>query len=343
MRPFFVPLCRLSRDMCFADHLRRKIQQKGPIPFSDYMEEVVRHYYSSERNPIGIEGDFYTAPDLDPILAELLAKQFEEMARAFESFTLVELGAGKGVLARDVLRHRRFPYMILERSPGMRRRQAELLKEYDVTWIEELPNGITGCIFSNEFFDALPVHRVVRRGRVLKEIYVTEDFEEIEADLQEPIEAPLAEGQFADINLEARSWIRRIGESLDAGYHLAIDYGYLRDEYYAQPRGTLMCYWRHQAVEDPYLRIGEQDITAHVNFSDLMEEGTAASLDTVRFTTQMDYLIGLGILNEVERLASAGDAVSLQRLLKVKKLILPGSMGERFKVLIQAKRRDERK
>ena len=221
----------------------------------------------------------------------------------------------------------------------MRRRQAELLKEYDVTWIDELPDGITGCIFSSEFFDALPVRRVVRRGQVLKEIYVTKNFEEIERDLQEPIDAPLADGQIADINLQARKWVRRIGESLDAGYHLAIDYGYMGDEYYAQPRGTLMCYWRHQAVEDPYIRIGEQDMTAHVNFSDLIQEGTAASLDTARFTTQMDYLIGLGILDEMEKLAIAGDAVSLQRLVKLKKLIHPGSMGQRFKVLIQVKRR----
>ena len=93
-----------------------------------------------------------------------------------------------------------------------------------------------------------------------------------------------------------------------------------------------MCYWRHQAVEDPYLRIGEQDMTAHVNFSDLMEE---PSLETILFTTQMDYLIRLGVLDEIEKLATAGDAVSMQRLLKIKKLLLPGSMGERFKVLIQ--------
>ena len=119
---------------------------------------------------------------------------------------------------------------------------------------------------------------------------------------------------------------------LDRGYHLAIDYGYLRDEYFTRPAGTLMCYWRHQAVEDPYVRIGEQDMTAHVNFSDLMEE---PSLETILFTTQMDYLIRLGILDEIEKLATAGDAVSMQRLLKIKKLLLPGSMGERFKVLIQ--------
>jgi SAM-dependent MidA family methyltransferase len=296
------------------------------------MEEVLRFYYASQRNPIGTDGDFYTSPDLDPIFGQLLAKQFEQWALEFDSFTVVELGAGKGLLARDILERHRFPYMILERSPAMRQRQQELLRDYDVTWIDELPRGITGCIFSNEFFDALPVHRVVQRGGRLREIYVTEDFEEIEGDLQEPITAPLSDGQVAEINVEARQWVRRIAASLDRGYHIAVDYGYLRDEFYAQPYGTLMCYWRHQAVENPYVRIGEQDMTAHVNFSDLIEE---PSLETILFTTQKDYLIQLGILNEVEKLATAGDAVSMQRLLKIKKLILPGSMGERFKVLIQ--------
>jgi len=299
------------------------------------MEEVLRFYYSSERNPIGTDGDFYTSPDLDPIFGQLLAQQFQEWAAGFDSFTIIELGAGKGLLARDILARHRFPYMILERSPAMRQRQQELLRDYDVTWIDELPRGVTGCIFSNEFFDALPVHRVVQRRGRLREIYVTENFEEVEGDLQESITAPLAEGQVAEINVEARHWIRRIAASLDRGYHIAIDYGYLRDEFYAQPHGTLMCYWRHQAVENPYLRIGEQDMTAHVNFSDLMEE---PSLETTLFATQKDYLIQLGILDEIKKLATAGDAVSMQRLLKIKKLILPGSMGERFKVLVQTKK-----
>src|SRR5262249_12651745 len=240
----------------------------------------------------------------------------------------------------------------------MRRRQEELLQDYDVTWSDELPQTVTGCIFSNEFFDALPVHRVVRRDGVLREIYVTEEFEEVEVELDPTVGAlyerpggprsasaiarslekmpPLQEGQVTEIGLEARHWIKRIAASLRRGYHLAIDYGYLRDDYYAQPHGTLMCYWRHQAVENPYIRVGEQDITAHVNFSDLMED---PSLETVLFTSQKDYLIQLGILNEMEKLATAGDAVSMQRLLRMKKLILPGSMGERFKVLVQTKRR----
>ena len=296
------------------------------------MEEVLRFYYSSARNPIGPSGDFYTSSDLDPLFGRLLAKQFQEWAAPFDSFTIVELGAGKGLLARDILQTAKFEYLILERSPSMRARQQELLAGFNVRWIDELPKGITGCIFSNEFFDALPVHRVVRRGGVLKEIYVTENFKEIEGPLQEPVDVPVPEGHVAEVNLEAREWIRRIASSLDRGYHLAIDYGYLRDEYFTRPAGTLMCYWRHQAVEDPYLRIGEQDMTAHVNFSDLMEE---PSLETILFTTQMDYLIRLGVLDEIEKLATAGDAVSMQRLLKIKKLVLPGSMGERFKVLIQ--------
>jgi SAM-dependent MidA family methyltransferase len=320
----------------FVEQLRKRIREQGPLSFRDYMEEVLRFYYSSQRNPIGVGGDFYTSADLDPIFGQLLAKQFEQWAQTLDSFTVVELGAGKGLLARDILERHRFPYMILERSPAMRERQQELLRDYDVTWIDELPRGITGCIFSNEFFDALPVHRIVQRGGRLREIYVNQDFEEIEGDLQEPISVQLREGQVADINLEAHQWIRRIAASLDRGYHLVIDYGYLRDEFYAQPHGTLMCYWRHQAVENPYIRIGEQDMTAHVNFSDLMEE---RSLETVLFTTQKDYLIQLGILDEIGRLATAGDAASMQRLLKIKKLILPGSMGERFKVLIQTVRR----
>ena len=322
-----------------VEQLQKRIREQGPLPFSDYMEEVLRFYYSSARSPIGIDGDFYTSSDLDPIFGQLLAAQFEEWAGEFENFTVVELGAGRGLLARDILERFRFPYFILERSPAMRDRQRELLRGYDVRWIDHLPQGLTGCIFSNEFFDALPVHRVVRRGGILREIYVNEDFEEVDGPLQVEIELPVAEGQVTEVCLEARRWIRDIAASLDRGYHLAVDYGYLRDEYYAQYHGTLMCYWHHQATEDPYIRIGEQDMTAHVNFSDLMDEPL---LETTLFTTQMDYLIRRGILLEIQKLAMSGDAESMQRLLKIKKLILPGTMGERFKVLIQRKPQIER-
>jgi len=301
-------------------------------------------YYSASRNPVGKEGDFYTSSNLDPIFGQLLARRFVAMADEIgvlpESFTVIELGAGAGLLALEILRSKQFPYRILERSAAMRERQQQALQGFEVEWIDELPENITGCIFSNEFFDALPVHRYVRRNGVLREIYVAcnEDrFFEIEDTPQVPIDAPVAEGCTADISLDARDWVRRIAACLKQGFHLAIDYGYLEREFYARPRGTLMCYWRHQLSEDPYTRIGEQDITAHVNFSDLIEAGNVTSLKVSSLSSQMDFLIGLGILEEIERLVLSGTAESIEHLQSIKKLILPGNMGERFKVLIQRK------
>ena len=326
-------------------HLRARIRNEGPLSFRDFMEEALYHpefgYYNSTRNPIGRQGDFYTSSDLDPIFGKLLARKFAQMASALgvspEAFTIVELGAGRGLLARQILEHHHFPYRILERSAAMRERQRGSLQGLDVEWLETLPTGITGCVFSNEFFDALPVRRVICRNGALREIHVTSEFSEVEGDLQEPLDITLLEGQLADINTDARQWIKRIGASLDRGYHLAIDYGYQDREFYARPRGTLMCYWRHQAVEDPYLRIGEQDITAHVNFSDLIREGAAVGLTTEEFKTQMDFLVQLGVLKELEALMPADTAEAIQRVMAVKKLVLPGGMGERFKVLVQRK------
>jgi SAM-dependent MidA family methyltransferase len=311
------------------------------------MEEVLYHpqfgYYSATRNPIGRKGDFYTSSDLDPVFGKLLAHQFAQMAGSLElapdQFTIVELGAGRGLLAREILCHFPFPYRIVERSAAMRARQHEHLHDLNIAWADELPSGLVGCIFSNEFFDALPVRRIVRRDGVLREIYVTADFAEIEGDLQSPIELPIRDGQLADVSPDAAAWIRKIGRSLERGYHLAIDYGYEDREFYARPDGTLMCYWQHQLGEDPYVHIGEQDITAHVNFSDLMRAGQEVALQTELFTTQMNFLIRLGVLAELEALAPARDSESLHRIMAIKKLILPDGMGERFKVLVQRKNR----
>jgi SAM-dependent MidA family methyltransferase len=296
-------------------------------------------YYTSSVPRIGREGDFYTSSDVDPIVGHLLAKYLLKLSSGFDDFTIVELGAGKGLLARDILSQQGFRYRILERSPSMRAHQETLLAGMSVEWIESLPSNFTGCVFSNEFFDALPVHRFVGRSAGIKEIFVGPNFEELELDPSVNVDLVLEDGQIADINLEARSWIRDISTSISHGFHLAIDYGYLRKQFFDQKRGTLMCYWRHQAHENPYFHIGEQDLTAHVNFSDLIDEGTATGLELVRLASQKDFLIELGILDEMQTLAHRGDVDSMQRLLRMKTLIVPDRMGERFKVLVQKKRK----
>ena len=325
-------------------HLERLIQERGRLPFSTYMAEVLYHpehgYYAREHetNPIGAGGDFYTSPDVDPAFGHLLAGLFEEMAAGINDFRLVEIGAGKGLLARHVLERHPFPYTIVERSPAMRRAQTEMLRGFEVDWSETLPSGIRGCVFSNEFFDALPVRRFVRRDGRIREIFVTEGFAEIEDDPEVSVDLPLlADGGIVDISLDATDWIRRIAEATEVGFHLAIDYGYLRDELFARRGGTLMCYRQHRADEDPYSSIGEKDITAHVNFSDIMDIGAGVGLGNVAYVKQMDFLIDLGILDLMVPLAEQGDAASVTRIQALKNLLLPPMMGERFRVLLQSK------
>ena len=322
-------------------YLQQRIHNQGPISFHDFMEVALYHpelgYYSSAKPRIGNDGDFYTSSDLDPIFGKLLSEQFLKWSQDFDDFTIVELGAGKGHLARHILTHHKFPYRILERSASMREHQRALLAGFPVEWIDTLPEELNGVIFSNEFFDALPVHRFVGRSGGVKEIFVGENFAEIEREPSIAIDFELKEGQVVDFNSGAREWIRRIAHSIRSGFHLAIDYGYLRPEFFAQPRGTLMCYYRHQAHENPYIHIGDQDLTAHVNFSDLIDEGAAHGVELAGISSQKDFLVGIGILYEMQRLAVAGDAESMQRLLKMKTLIIPNRMGERFKVLVQRK------
>lgn len=326
----------------FRAYLETLIAARGRIPFSEYMETVLYHpefgYYSSPRNPIGPAGDFYTSSNVDPVIGQLLARLFDRMARAIPGFTLVELGAGSGLLARHILEARRFPYIIVERSEAMRARQREALSGLDVEWRSHLPEGVRGCVFSNEFFDALPVRRFVRRAGRLREIFVGSGLSEIEDDPESPVELPfLREGSMADIAPGAGEWTHAIAAAIESGYHLAIDYGYLRDEFFMQPRGTLMCYRRHVADEDPYQDPGEKDLTAHVNFSDLIDAGREAGLELVGFGTQMSFLVDLGILDFVQQLGGSRNPQEIQRLQALKTLILPPMMGERFRVLLQQK------
>ena len=356
------------------------IRQRGPVPFSRFMEWCLYHpdygYYQAEGTTVGKEGDYYTAPSVHPLFGRMVATQLLQMSEfvGTERFTVVEMGAGRGFLCLDILDwargtapafYGRLDYRLADVSRRFVGEQQDRLAlhaaEGKVCWEEEgegRTDGrmIDGCFLSNELVDAFPVHRVVVQGGRLREIYVGErdgGFVDVPGELSTPeigeyfgndgIE--LREGQEAEVNLRARDWIANVGRRLRRGFVLTIDYGCLAKELYAPWRssGTIMCYHRHRASADPYERVGEQDITAHVNFSQLIRGGEAAGLAFTGLVPQYRFLIGLGLLGAMEEAAKGmSELEGLNMRLSVKRLIEPGvGMGEIFKVLVQHKGVDE--
>ena len=353
-----------------------RIRQGGPVPFSRFMEWCLYHpdygYYHSEKATIGKGGDYYTAPSVHPLFGLMVARQLVQMSELVgtERFTVVEMGAGRGFLCLDILDwargsapafYRHLDYRLFDVSRRFIREQKERLafhaREGKVSWEEEGEGEtgeamIDGCFLSNELVDAFPVHRVVFQGGELREIYVGErngGFVEEPGDLSTPEigeyfrhdAVELDEGQEAEVNLRAREWIRNVGRRLRRGFVLTIDYGCLAGELYAPWRssGTIMCYFRHRVSANPYERVGEQDMTAHVNFSQLIRGGEEEGLSFTGLVPQYRFLIGLGLLGEMEEAAKGmSELEGLKMRLSLKHLIEPGiGMGEIFKVLIQHK------
>lgn len=358
-----------------AEIIAGRIAGEGPITFEQFMEMALYYpglgYYTSDREKIGPEGDYYTSPEVHPVFGRVLAGQFQEMWERLgrpERWQLVEYGAGKGFLARDILTHlgREYPesfaaitYYIIEAGPFFIRRQQKVLEEAGIVggkvqWVETPARvhggkGIIGAFLSNELVDAFPVHRLRLRPDGLKEIYVDYncgEFTESEGPLSRPELARYLEeeglgletGQTLEINLRSRQWLREIGENLSRGFVLTVDYGGLSEELYSDARfnGTLRCFRRHRLVESPFEAVGDQDITASVNFSSLMRWGGEIGLVTAGLFSQADFLINAGLLEMIGR--SGGyeyDSESFNTANAVKKLILPGGMGRVFKVLVQ--------
>jgi SAM-dependent MidA family methyltransferase len=354
-----------------AELLADRIRRFGPVTFADYMRECLYHpvhgYYSKAESKRF--GDYYTNVDVHPIFARLLARQFAEMweklGRPLE-FTLAEGGAGVGRLAGQVLDfcEAKLPafydalrYVAVERSAFRREQAAIAAKRHAAlgrfTASAEVPPHIaSGCFFSNELVDALPVHRVVMDGGTLKEIHV--DLRDGRfVDVLAPLSTcaiteyfaaqgiALREGQHAEAGLEACDWISEVGRRLAHGYVLTIDYGHpaadLFDEHHM--RGTLLAYQSHRVSEDYYASPGEQDLTVHVNFTALESWGRRAGLETAGFTSQTAFLLALGQGNEFADLYDEGqsEAERTKARLQLKTLIHPEGMGERFQVLVQSK------
>jgi SAM-dependent MidA family methyltransferase len=352
-----------------------EIARSGPIPFVRFMELSLYHpqfgYYmrppeeGTER--IGWSGDFYTSSDVHSTLGQALAKQARQIDALLghpTPFTVVEMGAGKGLLARDFLLAilvqqdslcERLRFVLVERSPAMRELQRQHLapwlnKPGLVAWVENLeslaPGSVTGLFFSNELVDAFPVHRIQIAEGQAQEIFVDYHggkFAEVLRPLSTPhlatylhrLKLAMPEGYRTEINLLALEWMKQVAQTLDRGVVLTIDYGHTAQDLYGsdRPRGTFLCYFHQMASENPFERIGLQDMTAHVDFSSLATVGEDAGLSVTGFTNQMSFLMGLGIEDMIAKLEP--ESPEFQAAIH---LLKPDGMGRTFKILVQHKR-----
>jgi SAM-dependent MidA family methyltransferase len=313
----------------------------------------------TEKERIGPEGDYYTSPHLHPLFGYTIGVQIEEMWQMLErpeGFCVVEVGAGRGYLAEGILQYLeqrglsdRIGYVVVERNPHQRKKQGELLRGYDLRWVEGLEEieGLNGVVLSNELLDAYPVHLVQFRDGEFCEVYVAHDegFKEVLRPVDERLReylshyrVPEIEGYRTEVNLRIGDFLSDVRKSLGEGFVVTIDYGYPYWEYYAEERlkGTLLCYRRHHIVEDPYLEPGTQDITAHVNFTYLHEEGLRQGFQSVGYTAQGTFLVCLGIDRLLaDRLEQ--EPSFIHEIPKIKGLLW--GMGESHKVMIQYKGR----
>jgi SAM-dependent MidA family methyltransferase len=311
--------------------LRDEIRRRGPIPFHRFMEAAPYHpefgYYRRSGDPFGAGGDYYTAEQLQPVFGILIAERIRNLWRRMgspEDFAVVELGAGRAEMTEAL---REFRYIPIDVGAA------------------GLPDRIRGVVFSNEFFDALPVHAAIMRGDRAMELAVdvaNEGFawaetgaapEEVECYRKRYLGA-LTDGQVFEVSLESLAWLDRIRGSLDAGYVFSIDYGYSVAELPRFPRGTLMGYRRHRAVDDVLKDPGEQDITAHVCFTALEEHGKSIGLERETFEALSRTLIEAGAADQFARVLAAYEPrEQLRRRLQLKQLL--ADMGETFRTLVQ--------
>jgi SAM-dependent MidA family methyltransferase len=345
-----------------AELLRAEARSAGgSLPFHRFMELALYApglgYYAAGSAKLGAGGDFTTAPEVSPLFGRCLAAQCREVLDSLPGGDVLEFGAGSGALAAEILTalHRRGPlpgrYLILEPSPDLRARQAELLAERvpwaRVEWLTGLPHGFRGLVLANEVLDAMPVHRfLIGHDGTPLEVRVEpagDGWRETAAQPDSPILTRAVEalqarglatvpGFSSEVNLRLGPWLAALAESVDQALVLLIDYGYPRADYYHPERnaGTLMCHAHHHAHSDPYRDPGLQDITAHVDFTAVAEHAAAAGLGLAGYTTQALFLIGCGLDRE---LAEAGPERALELALGARTLVLPSAMGERFQVI----------
>jgi SAM-dependent MidA family methyltransferase len=362
----------LAHSRAMSAVIRERIAEAGGwIGFSEYMNLALYSpglgYYSAGAEKFGQTGDFVTAPEISPLFGRCIARSLAGLIQASDSGAVLELGAGTGSMAAEILRALEridslpFRYQILEISADLRARQQSTIHEripsqaHRVEWLNELPeNGITGVILANEVLDALPVTRFDVDQGGLRELGVSvagdsfgwrpypasDGVRDRVSEIENALGAPLPAGYASEYCPSLPAFVDRLSRSLDRGLMLLIDYGLPRREYYHRDRssGTLSCHYRHRVHADPFFYPGLQDITAWVDFTAVAEAADAAGMQIMGYTNQANYLLAAGAEQELAAATeTAGAEVDLRTRLQMSSqlqtLMMPGQMGERFKVM----------
>lgn len=355
--------------MQLRKNLSKLVRQHGSISFADFMQQALYApnlgYYSAGLQKFGSYGDFITAPEMTPLFAQTLANQCQQVLSALKNPCLLEFGAGSGRLCIDLLKQLEklncLPdtYIILEVSGSLRQRQQESIHQEIphlaniVQWISAWPEQpFAGVVLANEVLDAMPVHRFLQTNEGIFESHIklNENDELIEAyipctnallikKIQAALPPEISPYQ-SEVNLFIDDWFFQCHAMLSRGAVFIIDYGFPRHEYYHHDRnqGTLMCHFHHQAHTNPLINIGEQDITAHVDFTHVAEAAYDAGFHIAGYTNQAAFLLSNGLLSLLSNTDSIESQIKNQQA--VKQLTHPSEMGELFKVIALTKNID---
>jgi SAM-dependent MidA family methyltransferase len=364
----------LNHSALLTDTIRQVIEDAGGwISFADYMDLALYApglgYYSAGATKFGQAGDFITAPEISPFFAQTLAGQFAVALENMGGGTMLELGAGRGRMAVDLLleleRLESLPheYLILETSGDLRSRQREHFEAMAphllgcVRWLDRGPaEPFKGIVVANEVLDALPVNRFIvdeTRAERISELGVTWVDDQL-ANATRPATGALlksvmpvlglsgfapANGYMSEINQRMPAFVAGVASWLSLGLCVFVDYGYSRAEYYRTERrtGTLRCFYQHRAHEDPFLWPGLQDISAWVDFTLVAESAVANGLDVAGYTAQAQCLMASGIMERFTRTDSQTSAHSAMAAQSLQRLLMPAEMGETVKVMTLSK------
>lgn len=347
--------------MTLIAQIQNEIRERGPITFARFMELALysEHGYYQTLRQIGKAGDFYTSVSVGPLFGELLARQFSLWLKQIDAFQIVEAGAHDGSLARDILRWfsvhqpdlaKKLFYTIIEPSAERQTRQARTLEPFraSVRWEQKLKPGIRGIIFSNELLDAMPVRRLRWNATTLSwgEWFVdcdndlltwragslSQELKHLAPHVAEELAEVLPDGFTTEVSPAARNWWADAARCLEKGHLAAVDYGLTEEEFFRPDRinGTARAYYKHRLVDDLLANPGEQDLTAHVNWTAIQRAGEATGLRTETFASQEQFL--MQIIQQ-----TPGENWTAEQIRQLKTLTHPNFLGRAFRVLVQSR------